>query len=107
MQSKNCFLLYIRDSNKNDVPAPHPNLNADSTGGFELFSGYKVLTPTMYRTRMAAARQAVSMDCYYSYQGNYINHFLPEFVRNRCRLIILTILLLKKLHKYFLNTKMF
>ena len=22
----------------------------------------------MYRTRMAAARQAVSMDCYYSYQ---------------------------------------
>ena len=34
-----------------------------------IFSGYRVLTPTMYRSRMAAARQALSMDCYYSYQG--------------------------------------
>ena len=51
---------------------PVPNLtfkNTEIMDGFDLFSGYKVLTPTMYRSRMAAARQAISMDCYYSYQG--------------------------------------
>ena len=49
-------------------PVQRLRFDNDNTAGFDLFSGNKVLTPTMYRSRIAAARQAVSMDCYYSYQ---------------------------------------
>ena len=61
-----------RRSTKSDEPLQQLRFKNDITDGFDLFSGYKVLTPTMYRSRMAAARQAVSMDCYYSYQGKSI-----------------------------------
>ena len=55
-------------STKSEEPVQRLRFDNDNTAGFDLFSGYKVLTPTMYRSRIAAARQAVSMDCYYSYQ---------------------------------------
>ena len=74
--------ICFRDSSKSDIPVPRPILNVDGSTGFELFCGYKVLTPTLYRKRIAAARQAVSMDCYYSYQGNLVDHYGFYFMKN-------------------------
>ena len=59
---------YSSHSTKSEEPVQRLRFDNDNTAGFDLFSGYKVLTPTMYHSRIAAARQAVSMDCYYSYQ---------------------------------------
>ncbi|CAB4064098.1 unnamed protein product [Lepeophtheirus salmonis] len=53
---------YLDPRKKTDPCAPEGNNSDEKSSKVEKFYQYKVLTPTMYRSCMAATRQAVSMD---------------------------------------------